>query len=331
MVGAWRKGCKNIHLSLSMQQVCKSLLSVAPTNARNKSRALRQSVGHSWLAYFSHCRRHPQIRGDYLQTGVQRSFNTFTPEKTRMTITLFNDWWPFSFFGGFDIQLDFELSGIYLLKYLTERPRHSFPSIVVPPHQVGAKQTARFVRFFCNATGLRLPTLFSDTKSPTSGLTSWLFRIVVWKGGPGISCRANYGNIQEHNQPAQPKTISICIFLLGQQFLFWLFRDVSKGATRRRLHQTARSQPEFLVIEGDRESAWSVGRQIKGCIWATDKITCLGKMPSINVGGLLWVIRVLDVQGINIKTEACDLQRGMIWFATWPRIAGEQAKMREFL
>ena len=100
MVGAWRKGCKNIHLSLSMQQVCKSLLSVAPTNARNKSRALRQSVGHSWLAYFSHCRRHPQIRGDYLQTGVQRSFNTFTPEKTRMTITLFNDWWPFSFFGG---------------------------------------------------------------------------------------------------------------------------------------------------------------------------------------------------------------------------------------
>ena len=66
-------------------------------------------------------------------------------------------------------------------------------------------------------------------------------------------------------------------------------------------------------------------------IWATDEITCLGNMPSPNVGGPLSVIRVLDVQGINIKTEACDLQCGMIWFATWSRIAGEQAKMHEFL
>ena len=54
-------------------------------------------------------------------------------------------------------------------------------------------------------------------------------------------------------------------------------------------------------------------------------------MPSPNVGGPLSVIRVLDVQGINIETEACDLQCGVIWFATWSRIAGEQAKMREFL
>ena len=44
-------------------------------------------------------------------------------------------------------------------------------------------------------------------------------------------------------------------------------------------------------------------------------------------GGSLSVIRVLDVQGINIKTEACDLQ----WFAKWSRIEREQAKMCEFL
>ena len=65
--------------------------------------------------------------------------------------------------------------------------------------------------------------------------------------------------------------------------------------------------------------------------WATDEITCFGKMPSPNVGGPLSVFRILDVQGINIKTEACDIQSGMIWFATWSRISGEQAKMREFL
>ena len=41
-------------------------------------------------------------------------------------------------------------------------------------------------------------------------------------------------------------------------------------------------------------------------IWATDEITCLGNMPSPNVGGPLSVFKVLDVQGINIKTEACD-------------------------
>ena len=39
-------------------------------------------------------------------------------------------------------------------------------------------------------------------------------------------------------------------------------------------------------------------------------------MSSPNVGGPLSGIRVLDVQGINIKTEACDLQCGMISFAT---------------
>ena len=71
-----------------------------------------------------------------------------------------------------------------------------------------------------------------------------------------------------------------------------------------------------------------VFRMIHICV--TDEITCLGKMPSPNVGGPLSVIRVLDVQGIDIKTEACDLQCGMVWFATWLRIAGEQAKKREF-
>ena len=43
------------------------------------------------------------------------------------------------------------------------------------------------------------------------------------------------------------------------------------------------------------------------------------------------VIRILDVQDINIKAEACNLHCRMIWFPTWLRIAGNQAKMREFL
>ena len=47
-------------------------------------------------------------------------------------------------------------------------------------------------------------------------------------------------------------------------------------------------------------------------ILATDEITCLGKMPSPNVGGPLSVIRVLDVRDINIKAEACNSHCGGI-------------------
>ena len=87
-----------------------------------------------------------------------------------------------------------------------------------------------------------------------------------------------------------------------------------------------------LCLGCERQShSWNIPPRRESHTWATDEITCLGNMPSPNVGGPLSVIRVLDVQGINIKTEACDLQGGMIWFATWSRIAGEQAKMCEFL
>ena len=80
-----------------------------------------------------------------------------------------------------------------------------------------------------------------------------------------------------------------------------------------------------------RRVTWQSEKSVLVCstgkvMWATDEITCLGNMPSPNVVGPLSVIRVLDVQGINIKTEACDLQCGMISFATWSRIAGEQEK-----
>ena len=54
-------------------------------------------------------------------------------------------------------------------------------------------------------------------------------------------------------------------------------------------------------------------------------------MPSPNVVGPLSVLSVLDVPDINIKAEACNLLCGMVWFATWSRIAGEKAKMLEFL
>ena len=76
---------------------------------------------------------------------------------------------------------------------------------------------------------------------------------------------------------------------------------------------------------------WYVQRPVFNHIWATDEITCLGKMPSSNVGGPLSVIRCLDVQDINIKAETSNLQCGMIWFATWSIITGEHAKMRGLL
>ena len=52
----------------------------------------------------------------------------------------------------------------------------------------------------------------------------------------------------------------------------------------------------------------------------------VGEMPSPSVGGPPSVIRFLDVQYINIKAEASNLQCGIIWLATWSRIAGEHAR-----
>ena len=55
----------------------------------------------------------------------------------------------------------------------------------------------------------------------------------------------------------------------------------------------------------------------------------IGEYAISKYGGPLSVVRVLYVPDINIK--AGDLHCGMIWFATWSRLAGERAKMREFL
>ena len=60
------------------------------------------------------------------------------------------------------------------------------------------------------------------------------------------------------------------------------------------------------------------------------KLLVWGKCHHQMRGGPLSVIRFLDVQYIN-RAEASNLQCGIIWFATWSRIVGKHAQMRELL
>ena len=75
-------------------------------------------------------------------------------------------------------------------------PTQPFPSVLVPPTALSKQNTS--------TRGLRLPRLFSDTWSPTSGLTSRFLGDRCWmerrqkNRGQGVSCRAKRKDMGDH-------------------------------------------------------------------------------------------------------------------------------------